>query len=375
MKANIEEDWLRRDRKVGFWFCKKHTGLAVRAGVKKNAGVNVKTFYHQAGGKRIKLGTWPEMSLATARDIVGGEIELSEHTIGTALERWQTVSRARNRSETTIANQMRLMRKWVGDDFDLKLDNITKRWLTALQDRITSPHSAKEVIKILRREHRLHTDSGKDPFKDLEEIYTPITGTRRQFPHEHPHEYWAVITRAESLNVRLAYLWLVTMGLRRNEILAARWEHLRGDEIFVYNAKASAKGGSKAFWRPLPAQVLERMPERISDSPWIFPSGKKHMKSPEKTSGLMPTEPTPDDEKMNKTLVPAGMHQVRHWWRVQAEEVAPFKTVQTLMNHSEVRSVTDVYGSGMITNDAKREASQLIADRCWDMLQIQACHF
>ncbi|KJS35158.1 MAG: hypothetical protein VR74_17500 [Hyphomonas sp. BRH_c22] len=340
--TTLTEAWLDRPQKSGLYWCKQNPGLGCRVG---KSGSKAWVF-QRSGGARITLGRWPEFGLRAARDraadLAARGRSSRADTLSQALEHWAQRALANGASEATVENRRRQFRKHLGDQMDRPLTSWTKRQVSALQLEIakSSVHAANDILRHWGTMHRAVSD---DPWPG-EGIggLKPPSSKRRVID---PDTWWSEIQRAESPVVRGYWRFVALTGLRENDVKTARHDNLRNGWLYLPEPKG---GAEKAFDLPLSNQALAVVRDMPRMGEWIFPGQSGHIVNPKPPS--------------IRHL--CSEHALRHFWRYVAEVEAgcPFPIVMRLMNHSEKRSTTDLYGHRNIAPDIVADWAQRIAN-------------
>jgi integrase len=136
-------------------------------------------------------------------------------------------------------------------------------------------------------------------------------------------EMWRRLDALEDRQRAACWLLMLTTGLRKNDAMTVKWEHLDAEGVLLV---PSPKGGpERAFRIPLPRLMLQEI-ERVKQetaplgSPFMFPTSAGR----QGRYGEMRREPK----------FPYSPHQMRHTYRTIALEAGvDFQTITVLMNH------------------------------------------
>lgn len=281
-----------------------------------------------------------------------GSSNVRSGTLAEAFALWEEDLRVRkpDSCENTITVRKAQLNKHISSYWDRELSSVDGPELRRLHIGLgkQSHHVANDVLRHMRTMWKFATD---DPWPggNIDMFRTSKSSSRRQI--EDPSAFWAEI-REKCPNPAVQAFWKIAAltGLRKNDILTARHEHLKDGWLHVPRPKG---GPDRAFDIPLADQVLDCVASLPEQGPWLLPGYRygQHLVNPKPSSiRHLP-----------------GPHQCRHLWRVVAENVcgAPFPVVRSLMNHSESRGATDLYGSNYDDPEVLKDWAQKITDELW----------
>jgi integrase len=166
--------------------------------------------------------------------------------------------------------------------------------------------------------------------------------------------FWAALGTVNSKIIAGAWRIAILTGLRRNDILTMRWEHVSHDKIFIPFPKMK-----KPFYVPMTEplrKVLQDLKEHgrmlFPGSPYVCPgeSGSGHLSNP-----------------YARQLAGYGLHMCRRAYASAAARVLrnPF-LVKALLAHA-ISNVTEMYV--IVEFEQKAEAAALVAD--WLMEKLE----
>jgi integrase len=327
----ITTAWMDRAQPEGLHWCRKSTGLGCRVGK-----TGTKAWVFQKGsGRRVTLGRWPAMDVATARleaAKMGASRTLprSGTTLRDAMDARTARLRLDRRSEQTIHHCELMMNKHVSDLLDRPLREITRGQLGRLHESIGAEHGTAAANNVLRNLRAIHNHAmARDDGLGL----WPGRGVRL-FPDNERDEIvedlpaWrAKLDRCESPVVRDWWLFVLYTGLRRADALSAQHSLVRDGVLHLPNPKG---GERRAFDLPLSTQALEIIGRQAKVNDWIFPG---QIEGRHLTTGKVPT-----------TRALPGPHTLRRTWATHAELIGcPRAITSRLLNHTGKRDVTSRY--------------------------------
>lgn len=350
----LSSAWMDKSQPEGLYWCRRSPGLGCRVG---KTGTKA-WVYQRCSGRRVTLGRWPALDVQTARieaAKLGAAPTLprSAITLQDAMEARAARLRLDHRSELTIDNMEKLLRKHVPDLLGRPLRELTRGQLGRLHERVGAEHGTSAANNLLRTMRAIHNhamarDDGLGewpgrgvrmfPDKERDQIIENLSAWRK------------ALNRCESPIVRDWWLFVLYTGLRRQDALTARHSNLSGGVLHLPNPKG---GEQRAFDLPLSRQALEIIARQPKVNDWIFPGQieGKHL-----TTGKVPT-----------TRALPGPHTLRRTWATHAELIGcPRAITSRLLNHTGKRDVTSRY----IKPDfaATAEWAQRVADRIESLL-------
>ena len=348
--TTLTEAWMDRPQKAGLHWCRQNPGLGCRVG---KTGTK-SWIFQRSGGARVTLGRWPETGLRSARDRAADLATRGRssraNTLSEALEHWAERALANGAAQATIDNRRKQFTKHLGDKMNRPMTSWTKRQVSALQLEIakSSVHAANDV---LRHWGTIHRTVSEDPWPgEGIGLLKPPPSKRRVVD---PETWWEEVQRAESPIVQGYWRFVALTGLRENDAKTARHDNMRNGWLHLPQPKG---GRDKAFDLPLSDQALEVVRDMPRMGDWVFPGQSGHIVNP----------------KPPAIRHLCSEHALRHYWRYVAEVEAgcPFPILMRLMNHSEKRSTTDLYGARNINPDLVADWAQRIADAIENNLKL-----
>lgn len=226
---------------------------------------------------------------------------------------------------------------------DRLVSDLTKLDVLELHTAIgkDTPYAANRVLEQLAKMYRLAQDWGHYP----QEAQIPTTGIKA-FP-EIPRDRFVGISEMERLASSIAlvrvsdyrvlfWLYLLT-ALRRNELLASRWDELDTERWELRIPSRRSKNG-KAHYIPMPAEAMAMLSSMPRRGPFIF-AGQKPNTHLHKTSVWRCW----DKVRTRADLEDVRIHDLRRTaasWIAQSGE--PLAVLGKLLNHSSTRT-TEIY--------------------------------
>ena len=346
--------WMDKAQPEGLYWCRRSPGLGCRVG---KSGTKA-WVYQRGSGRRVTLGRWPTLDVHTAR-IEAAKLSASPTlprsaiTLRDAMDARAARLRLDRRSELTIENMEKLMRKHVSDLLDRPLRDLTRGQLGRLHERVGSEHGTAAANNLLRTMRAIHNhamarDDGLGEW--------PGRGVRL-FPDSERDQIienlpaWRVaLDRCESPIVRDWWLFVLYTGLRKQDALTARYSNVNGGVLHLPTPKG---GERRAFDLPLSRQALEIIARQPKVNDWIFP-------------GQRPGKPLTTGRVPSLRSLP-GPHTLRRTWATHAELIGcPRAITSRLLNHTGKRDVTSRY----IKRDmaSASEWAQRVSDRIEEIL-------
>jgi integrase len=161
----------------------------------------------------------------------------------------------------------------------------------------------------------------------------------------------AALEQDDNPVIAAALKLLLLTGLRRNEVIKARWDQVDLDARLLYLPKTKAGKPRYAVLNSVACELVKNLPSRGA-SPWLFParSGDKPIENPKST--------------LLRVLERAGIdpmrtHDLRHSFASTAINAgATLAEVQGLLGHSSI-AMTERYAH--LAQDNVRRASEVVA--------------
>jgi integrase len=236
-------------------------------------GKHAKTFIViQDGGRRIKLGRYPEISLAEARKkarlVLSGEVQqLSSLTARDALNAYETVHLAPNYKPATAYRTVNLIQRHFAPLMDKPLEAIKTEQILALYPTMTQSN-ANHLHDMLRtffnwaRHRKMITVS---PLTDIELPYRQTERDRILSDIELVTLYRAATAAKTTFSTIL--LLAIHTGLRRANIAELEWDWV-SDDLITFPAKVMKT--AQPFLLPnLIGDILAQIPRT---GRYVFPS-------------------------------------------------------------------------------------------------------
>ena len=375
------KSWIAWDDKLtGF-------GIRVHPAGTKSFVVNYRTGHggRKAPNKRVVIGRYgnitPDKARRLARDILGrvaaGDDPAEERagaramaTLGDAFEEYMKANP--NRSESTNQLYRFEAQRYLGDWLSRPLDSITRRDVESRFNKLTTDHGwspANRAMSLLRSVYRR-------PCVDVDGLRNPVDlwlagggrfhrKARRKISA--PAEVlprWRVGIQAEVSNdaIRDAMWFGLYTGMRREEVLTLRWDHVGMDTLsFLVEETKTGVPLELPITRQL-ADILERC-RAASDN---LPNGPRDWVFPSQTSA---TGHVQDVHHLYRRITKAGgakfwFHGLRNCFITVAERelMLPPSLTKRLVNHARPNDVTEGYAADW-TIEQLREPAQKIADR------------
>lgn len=250
-------------------------------------GKTTKVWFLKRRNRWIKLGSWPNVPVATARALARAEVSKDEagapmrHTLAAAYADWK--AEPVSRSPLTERNVAQILSSHFADWQDRDLLKITRSDVKDRYAKITKtrgPMAARNAMIALRSWWRVA--QRLDP--RLPEAPTVAVRLHRQ-PRRNVtplfdrlHEWHQALDVIRSPVRREFYLLALLTGLRRDSLRILKWSDVRGDELYIASPKRARHEEPVPFNLPLVdahMAVLERLRRAgavlAPRSPWIFP--------------------------------------------------------------------------------------------------------
>lgn len=189
---------------------------------------------------------------------------------------------------------------------------------------------------------------------------SPCFGLVKFHEDKHPERFLSpleigrfvsALDQDENQVIAAALKLLLLTGLRRNEVIKARWDQVDLDARLLYLPKTKAGKPRYAVLNSVAYELVKNLPSRNA-SPWLFParSGDKPIENPKST--------------LLRVLERAGIdpmrtHDLRHSFASTAINAgATLAEVQGLLGHSS-SAMTERYAH--LAQDNVRRASEVVA--------------
>jgi integrase len=238
-----------------------------------------------------------------------------------------------------------------------RIDQITPQELQRYHDQLKSSHcpaTANRHLSLLHRMLKLAVQWGF-----LEK--NPATGIRKHQENNEVHRYLSAqeimrfmeaLKNEENQVAVAAFKLLLYTGVRRQEALDARWEHVDLQKR-VWFLPTSKSGKSRhVILNAMAVELLQRQP-RLPDNPFVFPG---------KIEGKQLNNPQKAFKRVLKTAGIANfrMHDLRHTHAsIAINNGASLYEVQHLLGHSQAIT-TARYAH--LTDDTLRRVSDTVSN-------------
>lgn len=341
--AKLTDAWMRRPQKPGTYWDDGRKGLGVRVSPK-----GTKSWVYQKAGRDFRtLGRWPSMTVprailahAAAEASRGQPKSAAPPPAPTLAEAWGAKAadlRVREKSPRTIEESEKALHRYCPDWLARPVDEIAGPELVELHGAVGRKNgkgAANTVLRTLRAIHnharRRHPSLGEWPGKGAVEFYA----LKRRKTFVEDIASWNAALEIEVPNARKRDLWHFCLytALRNEDARTLRWDELRTRDGVMWAHRPTPKGGkAKAFDLPLSSHaraIVERQP-RVGD--WVWWSDRD------------PGKPWDKLRKPRGSLL-ARPHDLRRTWASVADEVAPHKAIQILMNHADADITSEYKG-------------------------------
>lgn len=274
-------------------------------------------------------------------------------------------------SNTTLNNLRFCEEAWFPDWKKILLSEITKDMIFKRHTKIgkeSGEATANIALRILRTVYNFAMVSNEtlppNPVNALSRTKSWFKDIRRQTlikPSQLKDWYTAVI-QVDNIDVRDYLLLLLFTGMRKNEGLSLRWEHIDFAEKTI--VIPDTKNG-KSLSLPMSSfiyDILKNRKQFIKESEWLFPSTgvTGHLVEPKKVVHKI----------IEKSGVSFTLHDLRRTFITVAEslDISSY-AVKQLVNHSTGGDVTSGY---IVMNvDRLRAPMQKISDYIADKFGLQ----
>lgn len=319
---------------------------------------------------RVLDGEDPQKERQAARHQTRGKLS----TVGELVENWhEDFARPHRRSSDVDAYRVAKIKDALGS---LHLVDVTVEELASWHIKLgkSAPVEANRTLETLRAAWRWAEDMEKLPPEASDS--SMFRGGRRakikRFPEKsrdrwlREHETKRLMKAVEGEDdpyIRAAVPLLLLTGLRKRELLTARWTDLdleRG-EIRLRKTKT---GEPQTRLLPAPAVAILRSLPRFEESPFVFPSPKD------------PTEPRDDIKRPWQRIRAAAeiedvtLHDLRRTaGSYMAQSGVPLEAIQKVLGHSHP-GVTKVYAR--LSSETERDALKVLSAKLDGLLGLAA---
>lgn len=331
--------------------------------------------YRNAAGRQrmLKLGQHGELTVEEARNkarrekvrVLEGEDPLAERekertgiqTVGGLMNRWiEDYAKAHRRRWTEDRRRANArIRPALGKT---GVTELTVEKLAAWHRRLgkESPVEANRCLETLRAawrwasSHGLLPEGAEDPTGRIKRFRE--TGRDRWLRKEELEALMEETRKHPDPYIRAAIPLLLLTGLRKGELLSARWEDvdLERAEIRLRETKT---GEPQVRLLPSPAVEILRDLPRAEASPWVFPSptnGKEHRRDLKKPWDKIRTDAGLADVTLHDLRRTAGSFM--------AQAGVPLQVIQHVLGHSHP-GVTRLYAR--LASENERDALETLA--------------
>ena len=347
------------------WETARADGLGLRIGAHAKTWIVRVPVVDERGRRKYRkqtLGRFPEMSAADARKLAqkarAKGTTREPLTLQRDFDKW-VLERTRRWSELTLVAHNYAFSMLPESWKSLRLDQIDADAFGALFERISEdrgPVAANFLLRTMRalyrkRGHLYGLSENKCPTFLIEKNKTKARGLDFNLGTDFP-DLWAKIHAQEPV-ARDVYVVAMFTALRKQEVLALRWEHIDFDARTARIARPKG-GADRAFDIPLTEPVVDALLRRRveneallgrPDEGWVFPSQSV------KGGRLR-------DCRRKGSDVP-GPHQFRTAWMALAATIIPLYALKVLVNH-ESSDVTFKHYAKNLSMSQKREAAETV---------------
>jgi integrase len=167
--------------------------------------------------------------------------------------------------------------------------------------------------------------------------------------------WWAQLQKLPNPIRREMHLFMLLSGLRRQDVLTARWEHL-DEERKALRIPAPKGGAERAFDLPLSEPMFDCLKRAKTAGNTFFPKQSQIWVFPAETGHIAEVK---EDGKVK--LSHTG-HALRHSFRTLAGATGIDRLrLKILMNHAVERDVTDSYANVPALFDSLMDAQRRIS--------------
>jgi integrase len=245
------------------------------------------------------------------------------------------------------------------------------RWHRSLGS--DSPVEANRALETLRAAWRWAEDEGRLPAgaPDARIFKGGRKAKIRRFP-ERSRTRWLreaelrrlmeAVRAEDDPQVRAVVPLLVLTGLRKRELLHARWEHVDLDAAEIRLPTTKSNEEQVRALPPAAVAILRELP-RFEEIPYVFPSPGR------------PSKPRDDIKKPWLRIREAAklpdvtLHDLRRTaGSLMAQRGVPIEHIGEVLGHSRNASVTRIYAR--LSNDNRRDALGTLSDALSDVLGL-----
>lgn len=347
----------------------------------------IKTFiiqYRQGGRtRRFKIGRFGPVTVDHARklaiellgQVATGEdpsadrdVTRSSPTVAEFAERFLAEHVALRCKPTTHAEYTRCFRRSILPALGpMKMIDVTRRHVAELHDKLAkTPYEANRALRTLSSMFtKAEVWEVRPDYSNPTRRVTPYKETPRQrfLMDDEMKRLWETLDRREARSLETpfivsAFKLLLLTGCRMSEIRTLKWSYIRGDTIFLPNAKA---GPRRVLLSQTALAVLKRVP-RLMDNPFVI-------------CGKNPGQAATDLERpWRRIRTEAGIpdvriHDLRHTYAstaAMAGHSLPY--IGNLLGHTQTQT-TARYAH--LADQHTRKASDAVDDVFRDLLELK----
>ena len=269
----------------------------------------LRSFRHRytVRGKKqsVTLGEFPALSLEQARKRVQSNKLLIVDSVSPKDERvkriegltfaefvtddYATFAKNERRSWRDIENRINL--RLIPAFGDLPLPQLTKPMVAKFHQELrkdVSPTTANRYLALISAVYNKAMELGhvtENPTHDIVKFKESGARTRVLSNDELKRFMSALNEVIDTAPAKAIYL-LITLGLRKMEVLSLRWENIDFDQQQAYLPTTKAGKPRYVTLNSLALELLEKMHKvRVNNNPWLFPSRSKsgHLQEVRKT--------------------------------------------------------------------------------------------
>ncbi|HOM99870.1 MAG TPA: tyrosine-type recombinase/integrase [Acidobacteriota bacterium] len=239
--------------------------------------------------KRAKVGTYPPMKLAKARQEAAkkiGDDKEAERTGGTferlSKEFMERYAKKQKREKSWQEDQRMLDAYVLPEWKHRKYSTILKRDVLRLLEQVAdgkngkpAPVMANRVLALVSKVFNFAIENDLAPEGFANPCYrvkmNPETSRERVLTDEEIKTFWTTLTARKDISSRV-YLLILLTAQRGGEVKAMRWDQV--DEEGIWTLPAEITKNKQEHKVPLSTQaraLLEEIRETTGDQEWVFP--------------------------------------------------------------------------------------------------------
>lgn len=326
-------------------------------------GRQTKTWELKRRGTWHRVGSWPSLSCAAARQRAL-EILASLDTgrpVGLTLDRaYDMWKRQKARSPLTLRGAEDLMRLHFSAWRTRPLEKLSRQEVQRRHEQITAsagPAAANNAMRLFRSlwNQAMRLDPGLPVAPTIAVIWNQQPTKDESHLYENLQDWWSRLDDVVTNPMRIAlYRFALLTGLRANDVRTMRWENVRGDTLHLPTPKG---GPTRAFQIPLVTAHSDLLDEarRVAarpGCPWVWPANSESGHVTDLTLSIAESRSFAD--------LPWSMHSLRRVFISAAVEVGlSHYEIGLLVNHN----LPGVTGSYVAKRLDLRGAMQKVVDR------------